>query len=249
MHSRKYTDTKVILDLLSEHHGLLSAVYRPARKSGSGIQGFCEYVVAWKGQSELKTLVQLDPVAGACELQGVALYCGLYINELLVRLLHKHDPLNGLFEAYCHCLQYLSSEASREIALRQFEIYLLGAIGYGVNFVEDCEGQEITADKLSIYCYIPAQGFRRVLNSKNEDRPGDTFSGVTENKKLASIPLDRRTNSDGRGEAYFSGYELSRIGQFRLEEAQIRKQAKLLCRLILNSLLGDKPLKSRELFL
>ncbi len=80
----------------------------------------------------LGTLTAADQVASPPALQGQALYCGLYLNELLMRLLHRGDPHAEVFERYRHVLSELASEAAPQPLLRVFEKHLLEAIGYAM---------------------------------------------------------------------------------------------------------------------
>jgi len=52
------------------------------------LQPFRPLLISWNQKSDLGTLTAADQVASPPALQGQALYCGLYLNELLMRLLH-----------------------------------------------------------------------------------------------------------------------------------------------------------------
>ncbi len=62
---------------------------------------------------------------------GAALIPGFYLNELLLRLLARHDPHPQLFDAYADALPALQhrDEVSVQSALRAFELSLLQEIG------------------------------------------------------------------------------------------------------------------------
>jgi DNA repair protein RecO (recombination protein O) len=55
---------------------------------------------------------------------------GFYLNELLMRLLARHDPHPGLFDAYAQTLQALADPALLQAALRAFEMVLLRQLGH-----------------------------------------------------------------------------------------------------------------------
>jgi DNA repair protein RecO (recombination protein O) len=91
---------------------------------------------------------------------GERLVCGFYVNELLMRLLHRHDAHEKLFDDYAGVLQALGREAdSDEAALRIFEKHLLQELGYALILDRDGDRQ-IEAEVR--YRYIPEQGPRRV---------------------------------------------------------------------------------------
>jgi len=64
-------------------------------------------------------------------LTGPALFSGFYLNELLMKLLARHDPHATLFDAYAATVARLAEgdEAGTQAALRAFEIVLLKEIG------------------------------------------------------------------------------------------------------------------------
>lgn len=63
-------------------------------------------------------------------LTGAALFNGFYLNELLLRLVARHDPHVGLFDAYAATIAALAvGESGAQAALRAFEIVLLKEIG------------------------------------------------------------------------------------------------------------------------
>lgn len=219
LHSRKYTDSKVLLDVLSKNDGMFSAVYRRGKKN-INIQSFCELDLSWRGQGELKTLDHLDRTGVSFQLHGIALYCGLYINELTVRLLQKNDPNPDLFDMYFQCLENLTCDETREVALRIFEIKLLEILGFGIDFSRDNSGRKINSEDGVYYCYVPEEGF---------------------------IPCDTKSKPNNKN-LLFSARVISQLAQKNLGDAEVCRQAKFLCRFLLHSLLGDKPLKSRDLF-
>jgi len=85
-------------------------------------------VVSWQGKGELQSLSQVEASAYQRALSGKNLRCGFYLNELLMRLLPKHDPHARLFAIYTQTLESLQNAAC-EKALRLFEKNLLMEIG------------------------------------------------------------------------------------------------------------------------
>ena len=63
---------------------------------------------------------------GATLPAGAALFSGYYLNELLLKLLARHDPHPALFDAYADTLAHLSEG---DEVLRAFELKLLAELG------------------------------------------------------------------------------------------------------------------------
>jgi DNA repair protein RecO (recombination protein O) len=121
------------------------------------LQPFRPLLLSWNQKSDLGTLTAADQVASPPALQGQFLYCGLYLNELLMRLLHRGDPHVEVFERYRHVLSELASETSPQPLLRVFEKHLLEACGYAM--LLDREYQSGTAIcSQSWYEYKPDRG-------------------------------------------------------------------------------------------
>tara|TARA_R110002051_G_scaffold219374_1_gene283313 strand:+ start:110151 stop:110870 length:720 start_codon:yes stop_codon:yes gene_type:complete len=153
LHSRPYRDSSALVDLLSLHHGVQRVVWRGARGQRKGLapQAFIPLLVGLAGRAELKTLTQAE-VAGAYRpLQGQALFSGLYLNELLIRLMPPGDPSALIFAAYQHALEQLAGPALLEPVLRQFEWQLLEVMGYGFSLTEDALGQPVSADQQYVW--------------------------------------------------------------------------------------------------
>lgn len=172
LHRRPYSNSSLIVDFFTEQHGRVSAMARSARGPKSRYRGklelFYPMLISWVGRGELKTLGNVDFFAEPLNLQGDALLCGFYLNELLVRLLERDDPYAQLFSHYHQCLRQLVLGQSIEVALRLFEKNLLQELGYGLSF------KDVQPDKY--YKFIPDRGFFQC--EKNEAETG-IFSGVS----------------------------------------------------------------------
>ncbi|GHK57788.1 hypothetical protein KPZU09_75240 [Klebsiella pneumoniae] len=84
-------------------------------------------LVRFGGRGEVKTLRSAEAVSLALPLSGITLYSGLYVNELISRVLEHETRFSELFFDYLHCIQALAgASGSPEPALRRFELALLG---------------------------------------------------------------------------------------------------------------------------
>ncbi|MCW8927130.1 MAG: DNA repair protein RecO [Xanthomonadales bacterium] len=161
LHSRSFRETSLIVELFSREHGRAAVVARGAKSARSRwknvLQPFRPLLLSWTQKSELGTLTAADQVASPPSLQGQALYCGLYINELLVRLLHRGDPHREIFERYRQVLSELASDVAPQPLLRVFEKNLLEAIGYAMLLDREYDsGADIRAGQW--YAYEPDRG-------------------------------------------------------------------------------------------
>ena len=215
LHARKYRDTSLILEMFTETEGRVAAVQRGARgkKQTGTVQPFTPLLVSYMGRGELKTISRVD--AGAMYyLSGDRLLLGMYVNELLMRLLGKFEKAPGLFAAYQNLLLSLVGADDYQRRLRQFELRLLDDLGYGISFgIDAVSGDFVSPDKF--YRFVPDEGFHELLSQTTASFPGDHLLAIAD--------------GDLSAEAV---------------EATARKVA----RLAIARLLGDKPLKSRELF-
>jgi DNA repair protein RecO (recombination protein O) len=136
LHSRSFRETSLIVEAFTRDHGRVAVVARGAKSAKSRwrnvLQPFRPLLMSWNQKTDLGTLTAVDQIASPPALQGPALFCGMYLNELLIRLLHRGDPHAEVFEAYRHLLLELASEAPPQPLLRLFEKQFLEAIGYAL---------------------------------------------------------------------------------------------------------------------
>ncbi len=138
LHGRLYRETSELLEVLSRDHGRISIVARGLRRPRSSLrsllQPFRLLLLTWSGRAGgLMTLGAAEAAGGALELAGDRLMSGFYLNELLLRFLHRGDPHPQVFAAYAQVLAGLGSGAFPEPLLRRFETELLAESGYGLN--------------------------------------------------------------------------------------------------------------------
>ncbi len=136
LHSRPYRETSVLLELLTHEHGRLSAIAKGVRTSRSQLksllQPFTPLLMSWQGKGELMTLIGAEANGCATPLKGDCLLSGLYLNELLMRVLPKFDAQPQLYTNYQNTLLELQGSRLEQKALRLFEKKLLEELGYGI---------------------------------------------------------------------------------------------------------------------
>lgn len=154
LHARPWRDSSLIVEYFSRDQGRLPLVARGAKsrrqRGGSAaalLQPFTPLQVSWSGRGSLKTMTACEAVGPALSLTGRRLYSGLYLNELLTRLLQHEDPHQKLFNHYAATLTLLVEAEEEELPLRRFELVLLGELGYGFDLACDgLSGQPIAED-------------------------------------------------------------------------------------------------------
>lgn len=141
IHRRAFRETSAILEVFSRDHGRLGlvarGVYRRQSPLRAALTPFVPLLMSWSGRGELATLRAVEVASVVDGLLGDALLSALYINELLMRLTHRHDPHPELFDAYDLAIRDLGCGQTIEQTLRVFEKRILEAIGYGP--ILECE--------------------------------------------------------------------------------------------------------------
>lgn len=161
LHSRPYRDTSLLLEVFSREQGRVGLVARGARAPRSRIRGllqpFQPLLLSWQARGDLGTLRAAEADGAAVALRGNGLFSGFYLNELLVRLLHRNDPHPDLFPLYTEVLSELAAEADLEPVLRRYELRLLELLGYGLLLDHEVEsGGPVDPD--ADYEYILERG-------------------------------------------------------------------------------------------
>jgi DNA repair protein RecO (recombination protein O) len=154
LHSHPFRETSLILDVFSRSYGRLAIVARGARRPRSGLRGlllsFQPLLLSWFGKGEVRTLHSAEWQGGQPYLQGTALMCGFYLNELLVNLLARDDPHEQLFEYYRATLQRLAHQTDHAATLRCFEKHLLQELGYALVLEREADSDKAVQAEL---CY------------------------------------------------------------------------------------------------
>lgn len=158
LHSHPFRETSLLLDVYSRQHGRLAIVARGARRPRSALRGvlmnFQPLRLSWFGKGEVRTLHSAEWQGGQPYLQGTALMCGFYLNELMINLLARDDAHEQLFDYYRATLIRLAHESDHAAILRCFEKHLLQELGYALQLeTEAGSGKPVQAE----VCYRYAE--------------------------------------------------------------------------------------------
>ena len=162
LHRYPYRETSLLLEAFTHGCGRVGLVARGVRRPGKTFAGahlhpFQPLLLSWSGRGELGTLNRVEAPEMAIGLKGDAMWCAFYVNELVLRLLHRHEAHADLYDAYDDVLRKLGQDGSQEQALRIFEKRLLAGLGYGLALTRDARsGEPLYAHQT--YRYLPDEG-------------------------------------------------------------------------------------------
>ena len=175
LHRYDWSESSLILEVFTRHHGRMALVAKGAKRPSSSFRPVLLPLqplhLGFGGDAEIRTLKGAEWVGGHVMPTGDALLSGYYVNELLLRLLARDDPHPGLFDAYASVVQVLAGHGSPtaiapalqgevlHVALRAFELLLLREIG----LLPVLDAQTLTLEPLvpqDRYCLVPEGGLR-----------------------------------------------------------------------------------------
>jgi DNA repair protein RecO (recombination protein O) len=241
LHTYPYRETSLIVQAWTQKHGRFALVARGARRPKAAGRGilvpFQPLSFTWFGRGEMKTLRSAEPAGAGLPLAGASLLSAFYLNELLLKLTHRDDPHEGLWDSYDAAVSELRALSRRaagvpgliaaepgltdaraiEPVLRRFELALLRELGYAVELQRDCaSGAPI--DPRRDYWYVVEKG---------------------------PVP------ADGEGEradaVKLSGLTLVHLDRGQFEDARTSAQAKSLMRMLIHRCLNGQELATRSL--
>ena len=174
LHAYPYRETSLIVEVFSRDFGRVALIARGARRPRSVLRGlllgFQPLELAWAGKGEVQTLMKAEWQGGQPLLAGKALFCGYYLNELLMQLLPREDAHERLFSVYAQTLRRFA-DGMHESDLRRFERALLQELGYGLTLETDAMG--VPLDPAGHYAYEIERGLVRL------PRPGSSALAVS----------------------------------------------------------------------
>lgn len=252
LHTRPFKENQLLMEMLVAGEGRVSVIgYKGSKKNTAKtalMQPFRALVVQVKKSAGLRTLKSVEQnqllSKQLSALKSKSLFCGFYLNELIYRLCSADAEYETLYPLYVYSLKNLSDlavidESDLDVThhglylewiLRQFEFSLLQMLGYGVSFESELSMQQPIVESLHYQLHVD-QGFM-IDAAKPSSISGKDILAI--NKHL-NIKLSK---------ADFIQLDAGRLQELKTE----LKIAKHILRVCLHRHLGDKPLKSRELF-
>ncbi|WP_234266716.1 DNA repair protein RecO [Hydrogenophaga sp. NFH-34] len=134
LHRYDWSESSLILEVFSRHHGRLALVAKGVKKPTSQFRPVLlplqPLSLSWGGDAEVRTLKSAQWQGGHVMPTGDALMAGSYLNELLMRLLARDDPHPVLFDHYALAVELLAERSdATQLVLRAFELLLLRSVG------------------------------------------------------------------------------------------------------------------------
>ena len=224
LHHYSYGETSLLLEVFSREYGRLGLLAKGARRMRQRqrvwLEAFQPLLIGWSGRGELPVLSAAELVSDTVSLEGEALYCAFYLNELLLRLLHRHDPHQALYDAYGKALHALANSQQIEDTLRVFEKRLLQELGYGLVLESEMVNNS-PIDPEATYEYVVNRGPMRVI----DDEQGRNTEAIV-----------------------IQGSSLIALAQETFSDPLALQQSKTLMRAALRHYLAGKPINTRKLF-
>jgi DNA repair protein RecO (recombination protein O) len=241
LHAYPYRETSLILQAWTQKHGRFALVAKGARRPRSASRGvllpFQPLSLTWFGRGEVKTLKNAEPAGAALPLSGASLLSAFYLNELLLKLIHRDDPHEKLWGAYDEAISGLRGLSRRaagvpglvaaepgiadpravEPVLRRFELAMLRELGFAAELGRDAVGGA-PIDPSREYWYVLEQG---------------------------PVPADGRPE---RADAVkLSGLTLVHLDRGQFDDARTAAEAKSLMRMLIHHCLNGQELATRAI--
>lgn len=166
LHHYDWSESSLILEVFSRHHGRVALVAKGVKRPTSQFRPVLLPLqplrLAWGGDAEVRTLKAAHWQGGHVMPSGDALLAGYYLNELMLKLLARDDAHESLFDHYAAAVRALALGLLPQAAvLRAFELLLLRDLGLLPSLDE--EGgtlAPLSAD--ARYQLVPESGLHRV---------------------------------------------------------------------------------------
>lgn len=161
LHARAWRETSLLVELLTRDHGRVGVVARglthakrhPLRACLQPLQSIR---IDYMPRGELARLLHAEASDAAPLLTGDTLMAAFYINELLLKLTPRNDPLTTVYELYARVRDELRLHDSLGWTLRRFERDLLDVLGYGLPWGNTADGEPL--DPAARYRLDPEHG-------------------------------------------------------------------------------------------
>ncbi|THU04072.1 DNA repair protein RecO [Lampropedia puyangensis] len=175
LHQYPYSESSLILELLTREKGRIVAIAKGAKKPTSNFRSLLlplqllrlEYTYTESELGEIGSIRGAERAGGPATPKDEALLAGMYLNELLMRMLVRGEPHAAIFDSYHTTLHVLSHApgAALEAVLRSFELILLRQLG----MLPDLSRQTLGHDNVAPdqrYALIPEIGLHHVRDGR-----------------------------------------------------------------------------------
>ena len=259
LHQWPYSETSWLLDVFTRDYGRVSLLAKGARRLKSPLRSltspFVPLLISFSGKGEVQTLTEADALTPTHFYTADKWIRLTYFNELLIKIMHRHDPHERLFDAYHYLVSYFQERNTLpEIMLRHFEIYILKEIGYGIVFEHDTTEEMILDD--AFYHYYADLGAKKValnheyVDYENISAPrvsGKTLTYLSQQNDQMMEMVNRPLSFQEQISASSSEFLDFKVSQ--QSALQITRESKILLRYIFERVLEWRELKTRKIFI
>lgn len=219
IHHRKYRERSHIVHLFTQEHGRVDGILR--QTPPPQYQPIC---LQASGKSELKNFTKLEIVNQPIFFFGDAFFSGFYLNEILLRLCPLEVQMEQSFAQYAHTLtqlQQLAQQANPNLFLKQILRQFEHELLEDLGYALDfsTDANQLEIQASLNYIFQLNEGF---------------------------IPTAQASRATLNGQQILSMCQYEKGRDFGLEQLQLLTK---LYRQMISSLLGDRPLKSRQLWI
>ena len=219
IHHRKYRERSHIVHLFTQEHGRVDGILR--QTPPPQYQPIC---LQASGKSELKNFTKLEIVNQPIFFFGDAFFSGFYLNEILLRLCPLEVQMEQSFAQYAHTLtqlQHLAQQANPNQFLKQILRQFEHELLEDLGYALDfsTDANQLEIQASLNYIFQLNEGF---------------------------IPTAQASRATLNGQQILSMCQYEKGRDFGLEQLQLLTK---LYRQMISSLLGDRPLKSRQLWI
>ena len=219
IHHRKYRERSHIVHLFTQEHGRVDGILR--QPLPPQYQPIC---LQASGKSELKNFTKLEIVNQPIFFFGDAFFSGFYLNEILLRLCPLEVQMEQSFAQYAHTLtqlQQLAQQADPNQFLKQILRQFEHELLEDLGYALDfsTDANQLEIQASLNYIFQLNEGF---------------------------IPTAQASRATLNGQQILSMCQYEKGRDFGLEQLQLLTK---LYRQMISSLLGDRPLKSRQLWI
>ncbi len=222
LHTRPWSETSLLVDVFSRQHGRLRLLAKGARRQKTGSSGellpFQPLEMAWSAGQGLAVMTSVEISAIRQRPVQLGLGAAYYANELILKMLHQHDPHPELYDAYDQLMIALASGHHLDSSLRTFECELLGQVGYGLQLACDAE-TGLMLESSQQYFYYPEKG-----------------------------PVRTQGEYDTAHPCAVSGDTLLQLAARNVSSAKTKTESKQLIRHLISRYLNGKTFRSRRVF-
>ncbi|WP_173910244.1 DNA repair protein RecO [Acinetobacter sp. Marseille-Q1618] len=219
IHHRKYRERSHIVHLFTQEYGRVDGILRQ-----NPPPQYQPITLQATGKSELKNFSKLEILNQPVFFYGDAFFSGFYLNEILLRLCPLEEAMPQTFQQYHFTLEHLQNlaqHANPNVFLKQILRQFEYALLEELGYPLDYEAD--------------AQQQPIITTQRYQFQLSDGF-----------IPVSHTSSATLTGEQILSMATYEKGMDFNPEQLQLLSK---LYRQMITSLLGDRPLKSRQLWI